>query len=774
MNNKLIMKYPSSWYGEMWREALFVGNGKIGGLVYGGVHHEIITVNHTDLWWNYDNSQKLPNVYDAIPKMRKLIDEKKYNDAQWVLADALKEKGYKESDPGTPLSVCDIDIVTHMKSPFKNYRRTLDMESGEAEVSWYEENEFYKRDFFISRANDTVFCKITSSDLYCGEFSLKVHELQTIGNLTPPKNQTTIFENEFISYGAQKDDGTYFGAVMKIKHNGKSEIKDGKININAQCIELVLKTFVNEKEPQFSKLKKELSYDFSYDAELKKHKKIHSAIFNATEFSINDSSENHSNEELLLDAYSGEASDELIEKMWKYGRYLLISASRKGENPCDLYGLWSGHYNTPWVWNMFNVNIEMIYWQALSGNMPELLLCVFDYIDKQTDDYRENAKKLFNCRGINICSVTTPVTGLHKLLYPHILNWIGGAGWIAQHYYDYYLCTRDEKFLKNRALPFMYEAMLFYEDYLFEDENGFYVISPSESPENAPSNLVKEANNPYMQVVKNSTMDFAILKELLTNIIEGCELTGMYSEKLDAWKNMLKKIPPYMINEDGAVSEWMSPDLKDNYEHRHESHLYPVFPGTEVTRTGSAKLYKAFEKAVEKRKAFGLKDQSGWSLTFMANVYARMGKGDDAINVLDMLLRSNVMNNLTTVHNDWRRMGIATCGEQESPVQIDANMGFTSAINEMLVFSTRKAIYLFNALPQKWKSGKAGAFLTRTGTLVTLSWNTKKAEVQFVQKAACMEFEAILPVDFAFEDGRSKIKVNLSKNEKIKFTLRRK
>ncbi len=274
-----------------------------------------------------------------------------------------------------------------------------------------------------------------------------------------------------------------------------------------------------------------------------------------------------------------------------------------------------------------------------------------------------------------------------------------------------------------------------------------------------------------MQVVKNSTMDFAILKELLTNIIEGCELTKMYSEKLDTWKNMLKKIPPYMINADGAVSEWMSPDLRDNYEHRHESHLYPVFPGTEVTRTDNAKLYKAFEKAVEKRKAFGLKDQSGWSLTFMANVYARMGKGDEAINVLDMLMRSNVMNNLTTVHNDWRRMGIATCGEQESPVQIDANMGFTSAINEMLVFSTRKAIYLFNALPRKWKSGKAGAFLTRTGTLVRLSWNTEKSEVQFVQKAACVEFEAILPADFAFEDGRSKIKVNLSKNEKIKFTV---
>ena len=202
----------------------------------------------------------------------------------------------------------------------------------------------------------------------------------------------------------------------------------------------------------------------------------------------------------------------------------------------------------------------------------------------------------------------------------------------------------------------------------------------------------------------------------------------MYSEKLDTWKNMLKKIPPYMINADGAVSEWMSPDLRDNYEHRHESHLYPVFPGTEVTRTDNAKLYKAFEKAVEKRKAFGLKDQSGWSLTFMANVYARMGKGDEAINVLDMLMRSNVMNNLTTVHNDWRRMGIATCGEQESPVQIDANMGFTSAINEMLVFSN-----------QTWIFGNQFIIFTEEGQDADIWERTKKIN-ESAQKSQLIGF----------------------------------
>ena len=773
MRNKLIMKYPASWYGEIWREAIPVGNGEIGGLVYGGVHHEIITINHGKLWWKYMNCE-LPDVSYVLPKMRELLMENKVTKAERLMCDELKRLNYTGSELGLPLSLCDIDVITHYKKPFKNYSRELDMEKGVATVNWNEDEVSFKREFFISRVNDTAFYKITSTKDYDGTFALKVHDLQTIGNLNPPENQKTVCENGYIYYSAQKDDGTYFGAVCCIKHNGTEVYESGKIRINASEIQLALKVFINSETECFHKLKKELEYDFCYEEELKKHSQIHSKLFNSVTFQINGDNTSHSNEELLMDAYQNEASDELTEKMWSFGRYLLISATREKGYPCQLYGLWSGHWNPTWPWNMFNVNIEIIYWQALSGNMPEALLSVFDYIDSQLDDYRENAKKLYGARGINICSVTTPASGQHKLLYPHILHWTGGAGWIAQHYFDYFLCTRDMDFLKKRAMPFMYEAMLFYEDFLFTDKNGYFVFAPSTSPENVPKN-VREDLKSKSQIAVNSTMDFAILKELLTNIINGAEITGMYGDKVELWKEMLKKIPPYEINSDGAIKEWMHPYYTDNYEHRHESHLYPVFPGNEITRNNNPMLYKAFENALEKRKKFGLKDQTGWSLSYMANVYARLGRGDEALEVLSLLTKSNVMNNFFTVHNDWRRMGIASCGELDSPVQLDANMGFTAAVNEMFLFSTQKEIYLFNALPKKWKEGKIGPLLSKTNTEILFYWNENRLKVEMRQLITDIEVNVILPENMVFADTKNNIRsLNLKNNCEICMEIEKK
>jgi len=324
--------------------------------------------------------------------------------------------------------------------------------------------------------------------------------------------------------------------------------------------------------------------------------------------------------------------------------------------------------------------------------MPDLMMAVFDYLESKMDDYRENAKKLYNCRGINIPSVSTPESGLHKMKnLPHILHWTGAAAWLAQFYYDYYLYTGDKEFLEKRALPFMYEAALFYEDFVTEDKDGKLLFSPSNSPENSPKNIKLPAPNIERQVVVNSTMDIAVLKELLNNLIKGSVVTGKYEDKVDLWSEMIRKLPDYQINSDGAIKEWTHPFYEDNYEHRHQSHVYPVFPGYEFTRNDGAEIYSAFERAMELRETVGLKDQSGWSLMYMANVYGRMGKGDKALNCIDNLTRAVLLPNMFMAHNDWRRMGIAICDDlRVAPIQVDANMGVTSAILEMLVFSTEK------------------------------------------------------------------------------------
>jgi len=350
------------------------------------------------------------------------------------------------------------------------------------------------------------------------------------------------------------------------------------------------------------------------------------------------------------------------------------------------------------------------------------------------EDYRTNARKLYGCRGIYLPAPTVPDSGLLKTISPHIIHWTGGGGWIGQHYYDYYLHTGDETFLRERALPFLREVAHFYEDFWQLDENGTWMSYPSNSPENTPGNYWQGEGGPQMETTINATMDFAIAKEALTHLIEGARLTGLYADEIPTWEGMLARIPPYQINEDGAVREWMHPFFDDNYHHRHQSHLYPIFPGTEVTPESDPALFQAFVTAVKKRLVIGLKEQSGWGLTYMANNYARMGEGDAALQCLDLLSRSCLLNNFFTTHNDWRDMGI--CVDLPwAPFQVDANMGWTAAVHEMLLFSKPGWIKLLPALPSRWPAGSVHGLLCRGGVEVDLDWDLGQNRIEATLRA---------------------------------------
>lgn len=767
------MKYPASWHGDMWREGVPLGDGETGALVYGGIFKEIIMITHGKLWWKYTDPE-LPDVSGVVPEMRKLILENRPDEAERMMADALNQKGHCAL-LGHPLPVCDLTITRAHGVSFKKYRRLLDMEQATAAVTWQEGETTFRRDTFVSRASGVVCFRFYAEPrqvLDSTEWALALHDLETIGDWTLPGNVEVQIDGDFIQYAATKEDGTDFGAVCLLKHDGVLKPKETSVVIDgATNIEAFLKVFIQEdRKIAWNRLKEALSGCESYDAELRAHVPLHRQLFASCRVELDGDDSQLSNEELLLQAFDDQAPTELIEKLWSFGRYLLIAASREGGYPCQLYGLWMGNYRAIWPWNMYNVNLEMIYWQALSGNMPDLLHPVFCYNDMHMDNYRENAKKLYGCRGINICSVSTPESGLHKIHEPHILHWTAGAGWMAQHYYDYYLCTRDVEFLKSKAMPFMRDTAQFYEDFLLEDENGYLLSVPSNSPENKPDNI------PTSSVVANATADFAILKELLANLLEGAQITGLYGDKVETWQNMLEKIPPYEKNEDGAIREWMFPGYKDQYEHRHLSHLYPVFPGCEVTPRTDPALYSAFRTAVDKRKAFGLKDQTGWSLAFMANLYARFGDGDAALECLELLCKSSVLSNFWTVCNDWRRMGVAISGDMRAaPVQLDANMGFTAAVLEMAVFSTKNEIYAFRAIPSKWKKGLIGPVLARTNTAVTVTWDATEgtAEIVFSQRCADVEFDVILPRNMRFvSEDVSELQLKIFAGEQRRLAVR--
>ena len=510
---------------------------------------------------------------------------------------------------------------------------------------------------------------------------------------------------------------------------------------DADEIMVLLKIFVYEDPaaalPRLDQEFDALSTDF--DTLFQRHAALHRELYQRTCFELDSPAGDTPNEALLLQAYDGEAPLELVEKMANYGRYLLICSSSPAGIPSNLQGIWNGDYQPPWLcFFMINENLQMNYWQALPGQIPEMLLAVVDFYTSFMEDFRENARKLYGCRGIFIPALVSPETGISTFSGSWIINWISGAGWLAQHFYDYYLFTGDRDFLVRRALPFMKEIADFYEDFLVPDENGKWLFCPSVSPENWPS----EFNNPALRsetsgaprITYNATMDVAVARELLRNLIDGCEECGLYAELLPGWYAMLDKLPAYRVNGDGAAAEWLHDDFSDNYHHRHQSHLYPVFPGNEIDSAKQPELFRAFKTAVDKRLVIGMAQQTGWSLSHMANINARFGDGDQAAACLDIIARTCLGKNFFTYHNDYRGMGITMndcCFNGVTPFQIDANMGWTAAVYEMLLFSAPGYLRLLPALPRRWRKGRITNLGARGRVGVDISWDLNAGLIEY-------------------------------------------
>ena len=745
MKSVLTMRYPSSWHGEMWREGAPCGNGMLGALVYGGADREYILLNHAHLWRG-GKVCDIPDIHDSLDEVRRLLDENRPDLADGVLASALAEKGYAPYNT-VPFPLCDIRIDRLSEKPIFRYRRRIDMSKAEVTVSWTEDDAVFTRSTFVSREDSLCYTRISCS--VPGQISVSVgldaHDTETmVGNMLL-QPETTVQE-DCICYAADNDSvyvpaqGSY-GAVMKVQTSGGTVTRQHNrlLCTGADEILLITGVFVGmDRAKGLSETMTAVQNGKTYPAVLEAHTVLHRALYDGVDLSL--SCGDTAVEEMLLDAYDTGASAELMESMYAYGRYLFVcstgelspTAGRGTDQmlPTHLVGLWNGTYQCFWAIHMFNVNFEMIYWQALTGNQPELLKTALAYVESMMEDFRANARQIFGCRGIYLDSVNTPEGGRAACLANHIINWTAGAAWVAQHFYDYWRFTGDMAYLREHAMPFMMEAALFYEDFLRCGEDGKLEFSPSTSPENTAAS-VTELLGSMAQVSKNASMDIAAVRELLTNLLEGVQLTGMYPEKQAKWEEMLTLLPDYRYNEDGSLKEWAHDFYTDQNSHRHHSHLYGLFPGHSVI-PGSSE-YEAFRLAEEKRLTGGLKAQSSWSAVYMAGVNARLGNGEVSWLALSEMIRNCCMGNLFTVHNDWRRTGSVSCDDfRVAPFQIDGNIGFPAVVNEMLIQSASGEVVLLPALPEKWARGSLSGIRTTGGHQVSVSWDGNTAEAKIL------------------------------------------
>jgi alpha-L-fucosidase 2 len=780
---RLIMQYPSN----LWREALVSGNGKFGAAVYGSIQRERILFNREDLW-DYAEATNQPDVGSLIPQARSLLQQGKRWEANDLFTDKLRDLGYRVK-LGALLPLADLLVSMGARHPFRNYRRELEMSTGEVLVGWREGDVDFERRLFVSRVDDVIVYAIRASQPRSinAVVELVIHDLADAAGrrgvpAKVPQEPHSAAEDGFLVFHAKTQSGGSFGAVARVAPSGgNSTVRGSQIALdNSDGAVILIKLFAGgDPQTVVAQLKKDLTaLPADYARLLAPHAKAHGELFDRVKLSLAATERDRalSNERLLLDAYSGELPAALVEKMWAYGRYLFISSCRPGGQPPSLLGRWCGDYEGFWTFNMANINIQMIYWQVLSGNLPELNLTLFDYYESMLDQFRANAKNIFGCRGIMVPAPTTKGFGAVLGSTGHVLFWTGGAAWLSAHYYDHYRFTGDTDFLRNRALPFMREAAHFYEDFTFEDETGHLMFAPSNSPENAPGGYTDRSRSDGQQEISlNAAMDIALCKELLTNLVEAATSSSMNLDEVPRWKTMLSKLPPYMINQDGAIKEWTRADLPDHYEHRHLSHIYAAFPGREVGRDHP--LYPAFRKAVDLRLSRGMTFASGWSLMHTANILACWRDGGAAHEVLSRLSRSCIGANFFTFHNDWRGMGLTLGGGGFPPFQIDANMGWTSAVQNMLLASETGSVTVLPALPSQWRLGEIHGLRCIGGLSASLRWDIANSIVE-VDLAADRDqtvdvrFPArirLLAGDAASTEGDSVRGLHLKTNQPVKL-----
>jgi alpha-L-fucosidase 2 len=307
-----------------------------------------------------------------------------------------------------------------------------------------------------------------------------------------------------------------------------------------------------------------------------------------------------------------------------------------------------------------------------------------------------------------------------------VVHFTGAAGWISQVFYNYYLFTDDVKFLKERALPFMKEAVMFYENFFKVQGDTLYESVPSYSPETSPANFTQ--NGESLGIARNATVDFAIARELLANLIEGSNIAGMNKSEIPKWKDMLTRIPPYQIADDNTVREYCDSRYQDNPASVSPALFYPVYPGIEITDS-NPELKKAFENTAKKKLVTAGQNFTAQHLTRYANIAARLGDGDTALETVTAAVRSMAMNNLIFAETDWRGMGGGKVDTWAS-YTLEPNLAITGAVQEMLVQSDAQTITILPALPGALSKGSVDGLLTRAGVEISeMSWDLKRGQI---------------------------------------------